>query len=89
MIDLEDSSALYEAAGQELSLKLPAFLEQWYSARLLTLSGSAIGLTVARRFWYADLITALHDIIEASCCKKAQRSDVHSHQKSKLGHPEY
>lgn len=60
-----DLPALDQAAGQALSLKLRPLLEQWSSAGLLTLSGSAIDLTVAGRFWYANLITALHDIIEA------------------------
>ncbi len=60
-----DLLALDQAAGQALSLDLRPLLEQWSSAGLLTVSETAIDLTVAGRFWYANLITAFHDIIEA------------------------
>lgn len=60
-----DLPALDQAAGQAFSSDLHPLLEQWSSAGLLTRSGSAIDLTVAGRFWYANLITALHDFIEA------------------------
>lgn len=60
-----DLLALDQAAGQALSLDLRPLLEQWSRAGLLTLSETAIDLTTAGRFWYANLITALHDIIEA------------------------
>ncbi len=64
-ISRHDLPALDQTAGQELSLKLRPFLERWSSAGLLTLSGSVIDLTVAGRFCYANLITALHNLIEA------------------------
>lgn len=60
-----DLLALDRAAGQALSLDLRPLLEQWSSAGLLTVSETAIDLTVAGRFWYANLITAFHDTIEA------------------------
>lgn len=62
---LLDLAALDRAAGQDISTLLLSLIEQWQAAGLLKTAGSVSELTIAGRFWYGNLITALHDIIEA------------------------
>ncbi len=51
--------------GPDLSVRLRPLFEQWQAAGLLDLDDAGIALTTPGRFWYANLVAALHDIAEA------------------------
>ena len=59
-----DMAALDSLAGEGTAAFLAPLLTQWVAGGLLTLSDGIADLTVAGRFWYANLISALHDILE-------------------------
>lgn len=53
------------SAGCETSPLFGPLLAQWQKAGLLSFADNVIELTVAGRFWYANLISAFHDILES------------------------
>ena len=59
-----DLAGLGALAGEEAAASFAPLLAQWQAKGLLTLSGEIADLTVAGRFWYANLISAFHDILE-------------------------
>lgn len=64
-----DLAGLEKAAGGAITsgLFMP-LLAQWRQAGLLTLEDETIELTVAGRFWYANLISAFHEILQTQLC---------------------
>ncbi len=59
-----DMAALAALAGDEVAASLAPLLSQWQETGLLSFAGDTVELTVAGRFWYANLIAAFHDILE-------------------------
>lgn len=59
-----DMAALGALAGDEATASLAPLLAQWEGAGLLSFIDDIVELTVAGRFWYANLISAFHDILE-------------------------
>lgn len=59
-----DMAALEALAGAGTTALLTPLVLQWEKAGLLAFSDGVIDLTVAGRFWYANLISAFHDILE-------------------------
>ncbi|MGB3815021.1 MAG: heme anaerobic degradation radical SAM methyltransferase ChuW/HutW [Shinella sp.] len=59
-----DLARLGALAGGETVASLTELLRQWEGAGLLSLNDNLVDLTVAGRFWYANLISAFHDILE-------------------------
>ncbi|MCV3738703.1 heme anaerobic degradation radical SAM methyltransferase ChuW/HutW [Rhizobium sp. TRM96647] len=51
-------------AGCEMTAVLRPLLTQWQRAGLLSFPDNVIDLTVAGRFWYGNLVSAFHDIVE-------------------------
>lgn len=59
-----DMDGLCALAGEAAAAPLFPLLRQWEGAGLLSLADGVADLTVAGRFWYANLISAFHDILE-------------------------
>ena len=59
-----DMAALEAIAGEGTTAFLAPLVAQWEAAGLLAFSDGIVDLTVAGRFWYANLISAFHDILE-------------------------
>lgn len=59
-----DMNHLDELAGCETAPLFGPLLAQWQRAGLLSFADNTIELTLAGRFWYANLISAFHEILE-------------------------
>lgn len=59
-----DMAALEAIAGEGTTAFLAPLVAQWEASGLLAFSDGIVDLTVAGRFWYANLISAFHDILE-------------------------
>ncbi len=59
-----DMAAFAALAGDEMAASLIPLVMQWQGAGLLSFSDNIIRLSVAGRFWYANLISAFYDILE-------------------------
>ncbi|MCO5091353.1 heme anaerobic degradation radical SAM methyltransferase ChuW/HutW [Bosea sp. (in: a-proteobacteria)] len=54
---------LERIAGRDLAPLLLPLLQQWQQAGLLVLDEGTADLTVAGRFWYGNLVSAFHDLL--------------------------
>lgn len=60
-----DLSHLAGIAQRPLAPAILAVLRQWEQAGLLSLSDARAELSVAGRFWYGNLVSALHDLLNS------------------------
>ena len=60
-----DMAGLRALAGEPAAGALVPLLRQWEGAGLLSFTDDIAVLTVAGRFWYANLIAAFYDILES------------------------
>lgn len=60
-----DPALFARFTGRDLSGGLRPLFDQWHAAGLVDFADSGVRLTTAGRFWYANLVAALHDIAEA------------------------
>jgi anaerobilin synthase len=59
-----DLALLERAADREVFDTIRPLLAQWQKAGLLSLTDKIVDLTVSGRFWYGNLISALHTVLE-------------------------
>lgn len=58
-----DLGQLDRSSGRAMTPVLEPLIAQWQGAGLLSFAGGVVELTTAGRFWYSNLIAALHDIL--------------------------